>query len=65
MPKLYDSEFTLFMREWLKQRPEQREVQRTGCAIWRDKPQDARVRRGYEDARVAAKPCCHDHDVAR
>jgi hypothetical protein len=60
MPNPYESEFTLFMREWLEQHPEQRELRRTGLALWWDKPQDARARRGYDAARMPVKPYCYD-----
>ncbi|MDR3213150.1 MAG: DUF3460 family protein [Azoarcus sp.] len=56
MPKPYDSEFTIFMREWLEKHPEQREVRETGRALWWDKPQDAKAQRGHEAARVPVKP---------
>jgi hypothetical protein len=44
MPKPYESEFTLFMREWLEQHPEQQEIRRTGLALWQDRPQNVRAR---------------------
>ena len=60
MPKPYESEFTVFMRDWLESHPEQREVQRTGRALWWDRRQDAEAQRGYEAARVPVRACCYD-----
>lgn len=34
---LYTSEHTRFMREWLEQHPEQREVKLAGRRLWSDK----------------------------
>lgn len=60
MPKPYDSEFTLFMREWLTKHPEQREVRRTGIAIWWDRLQDLEARSRFEAARLPVKPYYYD-----
>lgn len=61
MPKPYDSEFMLFIREWLEKHSGEREVQRTGHAIWWDCPEvDAELRRGFETARVPVKPYYYD-----
>ncbi|MDR0702096.1 MAG: DUF3460 family protein [Azoarcus sp.] len=62
MPKPYESEFTLFMREWLAQHPEEREVRRIGLALWWDKPQNVQARRAYDAARVPVSPY---YDTAR
>ncbi len=35
---MYESEHTIWMREWLKKHPEELEVQKTGRALWWDKP---------------------------
>ena len=35
---LYESEHTKFMREWMKQHPEELLEQKTGRALWWDKP---------------------------
>ncbi|MDR0717075.1 MAG: DUF3460 family protein [Azoarcus sp.] len=61
MPKPYESEYTLFMREWLKRHPEEREVQRTGRALWWDKPQDAEARRAFEAAQAPVRPYYYDN----
>lgn len=33
----YESEHTKFMREWMQKHPEEREVQRSGRALWWDR----------------------------
>jgi hypothetical protein len=40
---MYESELTKFMREFLKQHPEEIESQRKGRAIWWDKRPDERA----------------------
>jgi hypothetical protein len=60
MPKPYESEFTLFMREWLEKHPEEREVQRTGQALWWDRPQDSEVTSRFEAAHVPVQPYYYD-----
>jgi hypothetical protein len=35
---IYESEHTRFMREWMQQHPEELSVQKTGRALWWDKP---------------------------
>ncbi|MDR2092699.1 MAG: DUF3460 family protein [Azoarcus sp.] len=60
MPKPYESEFTLFMREWLAQHPEECDVRRAGLALWWDKPQNVRARRTYDAARVPVRPYYYD-----
>ena len=37
MSKMYESDLTVFMREFLKQHPEEVDSQRKGRAIWWDK----------------------------
>jgi hypothetical protein len=46
----YESEHTRFMREWLQQHPEQQEVQKTGRALWWDKPQTPQALRKFMEA---------------
>jgi hypothetical protein len=60
MAKPYESEFSLFMHEWLKNHPEESEVQRTGQAMWWDRPQDPEATHRFEAARVAANPYYYD-----
>jgi len=35
---MYESDHTKFIRDWLAQHPEELEVQKTGRALWWDKP---------------------------
>lgn len=58
---IYESEYTQWMREWLAKHPEELQVQKTGRALWWDKPvqeQDA-VRR-LAATRVPQKPYYYD-----
>ncbi|MFA7268159.1 MAG: DUF3460 family protein [Sterolibacterium sp.] len=49
---IYESEHTKFMREWLKQHPEELEQQRIGRALWWDKPQDQEQLRRAAESKV-------------
>ena len=40
---MYESELTIFMREYLEKHPEERESQRKGRAVWWDKEPAART----------------------
>jgi hypothetical protein len=60
MPKPYDSEFTLFMREWLEKHPDQSEEKRKGRALWWDKPQDPEARHDRATVRVPVKSYYYD-----
>ena len=58
---IYESEYTQWMREWLAKHPEELQVQKTGRALWWDKPvqeQDA-VRR-LAATQVPQKPYYYD-----
>lgn len=58
---LYESEHTLFMREWLEKHPGEAEEQRKGRALWWDKPaQDLDVTRKQAASRVPTKPYYYD-----
>lgn len=46
---IYESDHTKFMRDWLKQHPEELEVQKRGRALWWGKPEQ-------EPARLDAVP---------
>lgn len=59
----YESDHTKFMRDYLKQHPEQIEEQKKGRALWWDKPQDVDTQRRYKDARVAQKPYVYQTEV--
>ena len=51
----YESEHTKFMREWLKQHPEELEQQRIGRGLWWDKPQDLELLRRDAESKVKLK----------
>ena len=51
----YQSEHTKFMREWLKQHPEELEQQKIGRALWWDKPQELDQQRRDAESKVAWK----------
>ena len=51
----YESEHTKFMREWLKQHPEELEQQKIGRALWWDKPQDLEQMRRAAESTVVRK----------
>ena len=58
---IYESEHTKFMREWMKQHPEELEVQQSGRALWwdrgnRDLDEQARL----AAAKVPQKPYYYD-----
>ena len=52
----YESDTTLFLREFLGQHPEVQDKQKKARATWWDKPYDAQQREDYDAARVAKKP---------
>ncbi|MDR1853536.1 MAG: DUF3460 family protein [Azoarcus sp.] len=60
MAKPYTSEFTVFMRDWLEKHPEERDVRRTGRALWWDRPQDDEERARYAASAVPRKPYYYD-----
>jgi hypothetical protein len=35
---MYESDHTRFMREWMEKHPQELEVQKSGRALWWDKP---------------------------
>ena len=58
---LYESEHTQWMRQWLEQHPEEQQVQRTGRALWWDKPpRDEDELRHLSEAWVPQKPYYYD-----
>ncbi len=58
---MYESEHTQWMREWLQRHPEELQEQKTGRALWWDKPpQDEETRRRQTESRVPAKPYYYD-----
>jgi hypothetical protein len=52
----YESDTTLFLREFLGKHPEVLDKQKKARATWWDKPYDAQQREDYDAARVAKKP---------
>lgn len=57
----YESEHTKFMREWLKQHPEELEAQKSGRALWWDRGTrslDEQARLGA--TKVPQKPYYYD-----
>jgi len=60
MAKPYESELSLFMREWLKKHPEEGEVKKTGQALWWDRPQDAEATCRFKAAHVPVSPYYYD-----
>ena len=57
----YESEHTLFMREWLKQHPKEAEEQKRGRALWWDKqPRPLQRQREEADAKVPQKGYYYD-----
>jgi hypothetical protein len=58
---MYESEHTQWMREWLAQHPEEQQVQKTGRALWWDKPPvDQDSERRLTAARVPQKSYYYD-----
>lgn len=43
---IYESDHTKFMREWLRQHPEELEAQKRGRALWWGEPMDQEQPRG-------------------
>ena len=58
---MYESEHTKWMREWLAKHPEELQVQKSGRALWWDKPpQDEEAMRRLAEARVPQKAYYYD-----
>lgn len=52
MAKEYESEHTVFMREWLAAHPQEVQEQQKGRALWWDKPQDLENQRRHQESLV-------------
>lgn len=52
MAKDYESEHTVFMREWLAAHPQETREQQQGRALWWDKPQNLETQRRNDQSRV-------------
>ena len=59
---IYESEHTKFMREWLKNHPEEIKVQQRGRDLWWDKPQDLETVRRNAAGAVPQKSYYYDND---
>lgn len=57
---IYESEHTKFMREWMKQHPEELTEQERGRALWWDKPQKLEQLKIDEASKVPQKPYYYD-----
>ena len=58
---LYESEHTKFMREWMKQHPEELKEQQKGRALWWDKiPRTLDTMKQEAAAEVPSKPYYYD-----
>jgi hypothetical protein len=53
---MYESEHTRFMREWMRQHPEEARQQQAGRALWWDKPQDLERTRRDDESSVPRLP---------
>lgn len=57
----YESEHTQFMRDWLRQHPEELAIQNSGRALWWDRgPVDPAEQQRLKVARVPQKPYYYD-----
>jgi hypothetical protein len=58
---MYESEHTRWMREWLAKHPEELQEQKSGRALWWDKPaQNQDEQRRLAAAQVPQKPYYYD-----
>jgi len=57
---IYESEFTKFMREWMDKHPQELQEQKTGRALWWDKPQEVRTQASYDESSVPVKAYYYD-----
>lgn len=57
----YESAHTQFMREWMKQHPEELAVQQSGRALWWDRgARSLEEQQRLAAVQVAQKPYCYD-----
>ncbi len=58
---LYESEHTVFMREWMAKNPQELEEQKQGRALWWDKPsEDLDTQRRRAESKVPNKAYYYD-----
>ena len=60
---MYESEFTKFMREFKRQRPDLEAEQRRSRAIWWDHKQDAETRKREQESRVKQQSYVYQNKV--
>ena len=60
---MYESEFTKFIRELKRQRPELEEEQRKSRAIWWDHKQDLETQKREEESRVKQQAYVYQNRV--
>jgi hypothetical protein len=60
---MYESEFTKFMREFKRQRPELEAEQRKSRAIWWDHKQDMETLRREDESRVKQQAYVYQNKV--
>lgn len=58
---IYESEYTLFMREWMEKNAQELEVQKAGRSLWWDKgEQDLETARRNSASKVPQKSYYYD-----
>lgn len=62
-PKSYESEFTIFLREFKRQRPEIEAEQGKSRAIWWDHAQDLETARRERESRVKQQAYVYQNKV--
>lgn len=62
MASNYESEITLFLKEFKKTHPEAEQRQREGRALLWDKNQDAELLEGFRAGRVPQRPYVYSAD---
>lgn len=58
----YESEITLFLKDYKKTHPDVEKRQQEGRSLLWDKPQDAELLEGFRAARVPQKPYVYQND---
>ncbi|ALM85014.1 DUF3460 family protein [Bordetella sp. N] len=62
MAKTYESEITLFLKNYKQAHPDVESRQREGRGLLWDKPQDPELLEGFRAARVQQKPYVYSAD---
>ncbi len=60
---MYESEFTKFMREFKRQRPELEAEQRKSRAIWWDHKQDLETQKREQESRIRQQAYVYQNKV--